>query len=116
MGAGPVGAGPVRLPVQTHGGARGCAGEPATMTRRFYKKNIRSNYQHLQMIFYGAIHKGVGLTVPGRSFGLTGTIPPFHPSTEKCPIGCEWELAAGTVSGDRSVWQQASRWLCESHC
>ena len=39
MGAGPVGAGPVRLPVQTHGGARGRAGEPATVTRRLYKEN-----------------------------------------------------------------------------
>ena len=30
---------------------------------------------------------------------LTGTIPLFHRSTEKCPIGCEWESPAGTPSG-----------------
>ena len=39
VGAGPAGAGPVRLPVETHGGARGRAGEPATVTRCLYKEN-----------------------------------------------------------------------------
>ena len=30
---------------------------------------------------------------------LTGTIPSFHRSTEKCPIGCQWEPLVGTASG-----------------
>ena len=29
--------------------------------------------------FNSAIHKAAGLTVPGRSTGLPGTIPPFQP-------------------------------------
>ena len=51
---------------------------------------------------------------------LTGTIPLFHRSTEKCPIGCEWELPAGTPSRGGSSRQffgngrlLSSRRLCE---
>ena len=50
---------------------------------------------------------------PHGFLALPGTIPPFHPSTEKCPIGCEWELPAGTTSSDRSVRRQTVRQLCE---
>ena len=40
---------------------------------------------------------------------LIGTIPLFHHSTEKCPIGCEWELPAGTASGSllpQAFWER----------
>ena len=38
---------------------------------------------------------------------FTGIIPLFHHSTEKCPIGCEWELPAGMARG---VFQPAAFW------
>ena len=56
-----------------------------------------------------AIHKATGLVVPGCSWGLTGTIPLFHPSVPEA-------MNRGTVSRDRSVRRQASQRLCELHC
>ena len=59
------------------------------------------------------VHKATGFTVPTYSLGLTGTIPPFHwKMSHRLWMGA----GAGTVSGDHSVWQQASWWLCESCC
>ena len=56
-----------------------------------------------------AIHKATGLTVPGHSMTLPGTIP-------ETPISHEWEPVAGTASGDHSRWERPRRWLRESRC
>ena len=42
---------------------------------------------------YSTIHKAACLTAPGCSMALIGTIP----VEQKLSIGCEWELATGTV-------------------
>ena len=84
--------------------------------KRIRTLNCHCHQRRCDSCTYSVIHKAIGLTVCGHSLGLTGTIPPFYHSNEKCPICCEWELAAGMVSGEHSVWWQASWLVCESHC
>ena len=52
------------------------------------------------------IHQSAGLTVPGRSVTLPGTIP-------QTPIGHEWEPAAAMASGGRFVQRSACRQIGE---
>ena len=48
---------------------------------------MAGNCEASSFVNNSVIQKAAGLTVPGRSLGLTGTIPPFH--WKKCPRSCE---------------------------
>ena len=73
------------------------------------------------LVTKSTIYKAAGLMVPSCSIiWLVQLQLQFHHSSEKCPIGCEWELAAGTASGGHSSqklfgnsWLLRSRRLCE---